>query len=368
MRYVRVRDAISPRVPADLPRAPRRTAIARASPSTIPRIALPEANANRESRAAPDPDLARSPPHTPRQTNAKTHARPQKQLEQAHATVSDLLADREESLRHDEYVESMVEQAHRDTLRERAAFETKLRDAAEANAKVKKQIEDERAVHARVEQDLAEATRKLERDAREKETAANETESLRAKLHETFAALDDAKQARRRAEARVADFESRVDGAEQSAAEARARSPVHRRNNERLAGELAKAREEIEALKADAAKAREDLAALERRRRAEEEARRRDASSPAADRRRSRGNDPTGPPSDVAATAALEAREADVRAREDEIERAYADREPLKQRDEVLSLRCRCEFMLGGTLKARDRERSGGGGRERIRR
>ena len=60
----------------------------------------------------------------------------------------------------------MVEQAHRDTLRERAAFETKLRDAADLNAKVKKQIEDERAVHARVEQDLAEATRKLERDAR----------------------------------------------------------------------------------------------------------------------------------------------------------------------------------------------------------
>ena len=158
----------------------------------------------------------------------------------------------------------MVEQAHQDTIRERAAFEAKLRDAAEATAKAKKQIEDERAVHARVEQDLAEATRKLERDAREKETAANETESLRAKLHETFAALDDAKQAHRRAEARVADFESRVDGAEQSAAEARARSPVHRRNNERLAGELAKAREEIEALKADAAKAREDLAALEK--------------------------------------------------------------------------------------------------------
>ena len=117
----------------------------------------------------------------------------------------------------------MVEQAHQDTIRERAAFEAKLRDAAEATAKAKKQIEDERAVHARVEQDLAEATRKLERDARELETGANEAESLRAKLHETFAALDDAKLAARRAEARVADFESRVVPlAEQSAAEARA--------------------------------------------------------------------------------------------------------------------------------------------------
>ena len=94
----------------------------------------------------------------------------------------------------------MVEQAHQDTIRERAAFEAKLRDAAEATAKAKKQIEDERAVHARVEQELAEATRKLERDARELETGANEAESLRAKLHETFAALDDAKLAARRAE------------------------------------------------------------------------------------------------------------------------------------------------------------------------
>ena len=103
----------------------------------------------------------------------------------------------------------MVEQAHQDTIRERAAFEAKLRDAAEATAKAKKQIEDERAVHARVEQELAEATRKLERDARELETGANEAESLRAKLHETFAALDDAKLAARRAEARVADREPR---------------------------------------------------------------------------------------------------------------------------------------------------------------
>ena len=32
------------------------------------------------------------------------------------------------------------------------------------------------------------------------------------------------------------------------------------------------------------------------------------------------------------------------------VERAHTDREPLKQRDEVLSLRCRRELMLGGSL------------------
>ena len=43
------------------------------------------------------------------------------QLVRAHAGLSELLLDREETLRRGEYIEALVEQAHKDALQERAS-------------------------------------------------------------------------------------------------------------------------------------------------------------------------------------------------------------------------------------------------------
>ena len=44
------------------------------------------------------------------------------QLVRAHAGLSELLLDREETLRRGEYIEALVEQAHKDALQERASI------------------------------------------------------------------------------------------------------------------------------------------------------------------------------------------------------------------------------------------------------
>ena len=51
------------------------------------------------------------------------------QLVRAHAGLSELLLDREETLRRGAYIEALVEQAHKDALQERASIISELQQA-----------------------------------------------------------------------------------------------------------------------------------------------------------------------------------------------------------------------------------------------
>jgi len=72
------------------------------------------------------------------------------QLLRAHADINELLADREGSFRRDDYIESMVEQAHKDTLRERAVFVAQLQAAKIEIEKMQKLLDDERSKYTKV--------------------------------------------------------------------------------------------------------------------------------------------------------------------------------------------------------------------------
>ena len=263
--------------------------------------------------------------------------------------MDSLEAAREDSIAHDTYVEKMVERAHHDTLRERAAAQTALGEALGEVAEMRRAVDNERGVHAKVEQDLAELRRVVTRNEMEVETHKNELIGLRETLHSTFETLSKARNDARAAEEKVAELEHRATSAEQSAAAARAKSPVHSKTLETVQNDLAKARQEIEQARGEIATLKRVVKETEKKLSSlETETEKEKASASHRDRR-------SGPRSDNAAgvsrvatcapvvdpqqehskaleqqskvldtrEAALVARERDVDAREDEIARAY---------------------------------------------
>ena len=253
------------------------------------------------------------------------------QINHAYQQLEQLEQAREESLRHDEYVEKMVEQAHHDTLRERAAAATKLAETRAEVDKLRGMLERERGVHARVEQDLAESTRITKSNSKELETQKNEADSLRSQLNDTFEQLRQARDLLRASQAKVADFESRVDGAEQSLTEARARSPVHRKTIEKTQKDLTKALGENKGLRSEISELKSELKKV-----VNELTRAREAPASPEGRHRSRGGTSTAPVESAVTSAvaaqvqALEERDAalkkcekDIHKREDEIAQAY---------------------------------------------
>ena len=271
------------------------------------------------------------------------------QLHHAYAHLDSLEAAREDSIAHDTYVEKMVERAHHDTLRERAAAQTALGEALGEVAEMRRAVGNERGVHAKVEQDLAELRRVVTRNEMEVETHKNELIGLRETLHSTFETLSKARNDARAAEEKVAELEHRATSAEQSAAAARAKSPVHSKTLETVQNDLAKARQEIEQARGEIATLKRVVKETEKKLSSlETETEKEKASASHRDRR-------SGPRSDNAAgvsrvatcapvldpqqehskaleqqskvldtrEAALVARERDVDAREDEIARAY---------------------------------------------
>ena len=77
------------------------------------------------------------------------------QLVRDHAGLDELLLDREETLRRDEYVEALVEQAHKDALQERASIFSELQQALADLEAMRAALEKERRRSAQVGRVLA---------------------------------------------------------------------------------------------------------------------------------------------------------------------------------------------------------------------